>query len=100
MFVIVWEFVVNRDRLSEYERAYAPAGDWAQLFRRAKGFIETALLRDRDDRTRFITIDTWESRAAYDKFRADFDADYLALDARTEAFTESERRIGVFENIT
>jgi heme-degrading monooxygenase HmoA len=99
MFVIVWEFVVKRDRLAEFERAYAPAGDWAQLFARAKGFVETALVRDREDRTRFLTIDMWESRDAYETFRAAFDADYLALDARTEAFTESERRIGIFENI-
>ena len=99
MFVIVWEFFVKRDRLAEYERAYEPAGDWAQLFRRARGFVDTALLRDREDRTRFLTIDTWESRDAYDAFRASFDAEYLALDARTEAFTESERRIGVFETM-
>lgn len=99
MFVIVWEFVVKRDRLKEYERAYAPTGDWAQLFKRAKGFVDTALLRDREDRTRFLTIDTWESRDAYEAFRAAFDADYLALDARTEVFTDSERRIGVFETM-
>ena len=100
MFVIVWEFVVKRDRLAEYERAYASAGDWAQLFRRAEGFVDTALLRDREDRTRFLTIDTWLSRDAYDAFRAAFDTEYVALDARTEAFTESERRIGVYETVT
>jgi heme-degrading monooxygenase HmoA len=99
MFVIVWEFRVKHDRLAEFKDAYRPAGAWAQLFRKASGFIETELLRDRDDRARFITVDKWKSRDDYDAFRAEHDAEYLAIDARTEKFTDFEGRIGVFETI-
>ena len=97
MFVILWEFRVKRDKLYEFRRAYAPGGDWDLLFRRAKGFVRTELLRDRDDRMRFLTVDTWDSRRDYDAFRAAFDDEYLKIDARTEAFTDSEERIGIFE---
>ncbi len=97
MFVILWEFRVKRDKLYEFRRAYGPDGDWARLFKRATGFVRTDLLRDRDDRARFVTIDTWQSRRDYDAFRAAFDEDYLRTDARTEAFTDSEERIGIFE---
>lgn len=99
MFVIVWEFRVKHNRLAEFKETYAPNGAWALLFRKADGFIETELLRDRDDRTRFVTIDKWASRDAYDVFRAKYGEEYLAIDARTEAFTDVEERVGVFETI-
>ena len=99
MFVIVWGFRVKHSHLADFKEAYRPDGDWALLFRKARGFIRTELLRDRDDRARFLTIDMWDSRGAYDDFRAGFDADYVALDGRTESFTDAEERIGIFETI-
>ena len=97
MFVILWEFRVKRDKLYEFRRAYGPGGDWDQLFKRAKGFVRTDLLRDREDRARFVTVDTWESRRDYDAFRTAFDSEYLKVDAHTESFTETEERVGLFE---
>ena len=97
MFVIVWEFRVKHDRLAEFKDAYKADGEWARLFRKASGFVETELWRDRDDRARFITVDKWNSRDDFDAFRVKYDADYLAIDARTEHFTDAEERIGEFE---
>lgn len=99
MFVIAWEFRVKHNHLADFKQAYRPGGDWERLFQRAEGFIGTELLRDRDDRTRFLTIDKWTSRDHYERFREKFDADYVAIDARTEMFTDAEDRIGVFETI-
>jgi heme-degrading monooxygenase HmoA len=98
MFVIVWEFRVQREHASDFERAYCARGEWAKLFAEGVGFLSTELLHDRDDISRFVSVDRWRSRAEYDVFRARFDAEYLALDARTEKLTESEMRIGVFES--
>jgi heme-degrading monooxygenase HmoA len=97
MFVILWEFRVKHDKLYEFRRAYGQDGDWDRLFKRAKGFVRTELLRDRDDRNRFVTVDTWESRRDYDEFRSTFDDEYMRTDSHTEAFTEAEARIGIFE---
>jgi heme-degrading monooxygenase HmoA len=97
MFVIVWEFRVVRDRAAEFERVYGADGDWARLFRRGEGFLSTELLRDRDDLSRFVTIDRWRSRDDYDAFRAAFDAEYIAMDATSELLTDSEKRVGIFE---
>jgi heme-degrading monooxygenase HmoA len=97
LFVIVWEFRAKRDCLPDFERAYEPNGDWGRLFQREPGFAGTQLLRDREDITRFLTVDTWKTRDDYEAFRAQFDSDYLAIDARTEAFTDSEERIRTIE---
>jgi heme-degrading monooxygenase HmoA len=99
MFVIVWEFRVKQDHLAEFKVAYKPDGVWAHLFQKAAGFIATELLRDRDSRTRFLTVDKWDSREHYEAFRAAFETEYLQIDARTEAFTDAEERVGVFETI-
>ena len=99
MFVIVWEFRVKHDRLAEFKDAYKPGGTWAQLFHKASGFVETELLRDSDERTRFFTIDKWNSRDEYDAFRAKYDSEYLAIDARMEKLTDFEEQVGVFETI-
>jgi len=98
-FICIWEYRVRPDRLDEYERAYGPEGEWATLFRRAPGFVRTELHRDRDDPLRFITIDCWETQAAWERFRADDAAEYEALDARCAALTTSEREIGRFSAV-
>ena len=47
MIVIVWEFRVQPGQAAGFERAYAPEGDWARLFRRSPAYRGTELLRDR-----------------------------------------------------
>jgi heme-degrading monooxygenase HmoA len=45
MFVRVWEYDVVPASAEEFQRAYGSAGAWAQLFRRADGFVGTELFR-------------------------------------------------------
>jgi len=98
-FTCIWEYRVRPERAGDFERAYGPEGDWATLFRRAPGYLRTELHRDRDDPLRFVTIDFWKSSAAWERFRADFAADYEALDAACERLTISEREVGRFGTI-
>ena len=53
---------------AEFERVYANAGDWAEFFRRGRGFIGTELLRDLEHPGRYLVIDRWVSAEAYDAF--------------------------------
>jgi heme-degrading monooxygenase HmoA len=96
MLVIVWEFRVRPERLSDFLSANAPGGDWDRLFRRGEGYISNELLRDERDETRFLTIDRWDSREARDLFRLRFREEYEALDRRCEDFTLEETPIGDF----
>ncbi len=83
----------------EFERAYGPDGDWVRLFRRASGHLRTELLRDTDRPARYLTIDVWESRAAWERFRARWAAEYAALDARCGALTTRETQLGGFDDV-
>jgi hypothetical protein len=93
-----WEFVAREDKLKEFERYYSSDGLWAALFRKHPGYCGTILLRDAENPLRFISIDRWDSFAAHVGMRAQFSAEYEELDRTCESFTESERRIGVFQD--
>jgi heme-degrading monooxygenase HmoA len=97
MVRFVWEFWVRPDRVSEFERLYSSGGPWAELFRKSPGFRGTTLLRDTDDARRFLTIDCWDSIAAQSAMRQQFDLEYHELDRACEELTDTERRVGVFE---
>jgi heme-degrading monooxygenase HmoA len=93
----VWEFVARAGKVAEFERHYAASGAWAELFRKSAGFQGTELLRDAENSRRYLTVDRWESEAAYRAMRERFAKEHDELDRRCEEFTELERRIGAFE---
>ena len=45
MHIIIWEFTVREEHIQEFISAYDSNGDWANLFRRAEGYLGTQLLR-------------------------------------------------------
>jgi len=94
---IVWEFHVPLTRKAQFVEAYRSDGPWAQLFRRASGFIETRLLQDTEVAGRYLTVDRWESCAAFEAFKRDFAADYNALDEQLEGLALLETRLGAFD---
>ena len=96
-FVVVWEFEPRPDSGPEFERAYGPHGVWAPLFRRSPDYLGTELLRDLDRPDRYVTIDRWTSRAAYERFRAERAAEYHAIDEQCEQLTGHEALVGAFE---
>jgi heme-degrading monooxygenase HmoA len=93
----IWEFIARADRLEEFERHYASSGAWAELFRKGAGYRGTQLLRDADNPRRYLSIDSWETAGNQRVWRERFAAQYEELDRACEAFTESERNIGIFE---
>lgn len=99
-YVYIWEFSVSPAHTSAFERAYGPSGEWVQLFRRAPGYLRTELHRDRSQPHRFITIDYWESKNAWDAFRARFAPEFDALDAKCATWATSEINLGHFEPVS
>ena len=96
-YLYVWEFRVRKGAEAAFREAYGAEGPWVQLFRRAPGYLRSELHHDREQPDRFVTLDYWESEEAWQAFRARFAAEYEAIDARCEALTLSEARIGIFE---
>jgi heme-degrading monooxygenase HmoA len=95
-YVSIWAFRVKPGSEWEFERIYGPDGDWARLMGQAEGYMNTQLLRDIVDLGRYVTIDSWSTIAAYEKFKSDFAADYEALDEKCKSLTEEEKSLGTF----
>lgn len=89
-FIAIWKFTVAADRVPEFVRAYGPDGIWAELFRRAEGYLSTRLVQDQHDRGVFVTVDSWTSQEAYTAFREAFAEEYAAIDRQCEALTVDE----------
>jgi heme-degrading monooxygenase HmoA len=96
MIAIVWEFIVKEEAVPEFQRTYGPDGDWAVLFRQYPGYAGTTLLQDAESRTRFLTIDRWESEALFNRMLDESRQEYSRLDSAFSELTVSERKLGVF----
>jgi heme-degrading monooxygenase HmoA len=96
MFVVLWMFEAKAGAEEDFARVYGTEGDWARLFRRSPGYVTTELIRDVAVARRFVTIDRWESREAFERFKAAAQPEYEALDARSKQLTRDERLIGHF----
>ena len=96
-YLIVWEFHVRGECEARFQEIYGPAGDWARLFGRSPQYGGTHLSRDVDQPGRYITLDFWSSRSAYEAFRDEQTAEYEALDRICAELTEEEAEIGRFE---
>jgi len=97
LFVTLWEFEVKSGSEELFERTYAPDGEGAQLFRRDARYAGTRLLREVGAVRVYVTVDSWESRAADEEFREKFAAGYEEFDRECEAWTERERHLGQYE---
>jgi heme-degrading monooxygenase HmoA len=95
-YVIAWEFQVKQDGEEKFRAAYGPEGEWAGLFGKAEGFLHTQLARSEFDAHKFITVDVWQSRAAYDAFRKKYALEYDALDTILQELTLHEQKVGGF----
>jgi heme-degrading monooxygenase HmoA len=99
-YVVVWAFRPRPGAELRFEEVYGPRGKWARLFSGGEGFVATALNRDLKDSGRYLTLDFWKSKQAYEAFRAKHAGEYAAIDRECEALTAEECSLGAFERIT
>ncbi len=95
-YVIVWEFQAKPDAENRFAEVYGPDGDWARFFRRGEGYVRTELLRDEQTPGRYLTLDYWDSRTAYEYFRERWADDYRRLDDSCKSLTEREAHLGSY----
>jgi heme-degrading monooxygenase HmoA len=98
MYVIVWEFLVEPEKIDAFVAAYKSTGAWATLFAETDGYLGTELLSSTasDNEAKFITIDRWVTAEDFTRFQQRFGAEYRTLDTALEKLTTSERKLGVF----
>ena len=97
MFVTLWEFEVKSGSEELFEAAYGPEGLWVRLFSRDKRYLGTQLLRDVGVAPVYVTMDSWESRAAYEEFREKYAVGYAELDQECSGLTVAEKHLGNYE---
>ena len=97
MFVTLWEFEVKSGSEELFERTYGADDGWARLFGRDARYRGTRLLRDVGATRVYVTMDSWESRAAYEEFRGKFAAEYEELDRECEGMKQAEKQLGECE---
>jgi heme-degrading monooxygenase HmoA len=95
-FTYIWEYRVAPENADQFHQLYGSHGTWVQLFERAAGFIETTLYQDRRDHLRYVTVDRWESEAAFTEFRSTFATEFDRLDRAGERLTLDELSLGEF----
>jgi heme-degrading monooxygenase HmoA len=98
-FLIVWEFTAKPEKESLFEAAYDPEGIWVQFFRKGIGYHGTKLLRDTRKIRCYLTLDFWDSRAAYERFRKSHAREYSVIDRECESLMERETLLGMFEGV-
>ncbi|HUL72058.1 MAG TPA: antibiotic biosynthesis monooxygenase [Vicinamibacterales bacterium] len=98
-YTYVWEFFVAAEHAAEFERMYGPDGEWVALFRRARGYVGSTLHRDRANPQRYVTVDSWQTAGAWERFRTEYSAEFEALDAQGRVLTVAEREVGRFDAV-
>ena len=98
-YVRIWRFRPLPGKCEAFEDAYGPNGAWARLFHRAAGYLGTTLLKGEGDSPEYLTVDRWSSRAAWEAFLRDHQAEYAALDGRCESLTAMEEDIGSYMEV-
>jgi heme-degrading monooxygenase HmoA len=97
--VIALVFTYDVGKSEEFEAVYGPEGEWAQFFRTGRGYVGSELLRDVETPGRYLVVDRWESREAYNDFVAANRDEYMRRVDDTAFHYEQELRLGTFESV-
>ena len=93
MHRIIWDFLPAPGREAEFQASYSPRGPWAELFRRAPGYLGTELGETPGRPGWYRTVDTWVSAEARANFLAGFGEEYQALDRACALLTAEEHKV-------
>ena len=97
MIALVFSYDVPN--LADFEQVYGPEGEWAAFFRTGRGYVGTELLRDVEVPARYLVVDRWESREAYNAFVEANREEYMRRVDETAFLYEQELRLGTFEGV-
>jgi len=97
MHARIWKFRPPHGQEDAFASAYSETGRWAELFRKAEGYLGSSLLRPIEEHGWWLTIDRWHSLAHFEAFGRDWRREYQELDAELEGIAGEEEFVGAFE---
>jgi heme-degrading monooxygenase HmoA len=98
-YPILREFRPKPEKESQFRTVYRCRGVWARFFHTSPGLLGTQLFRDSKDLHRFVMLDRWLSREAFEKFRLANLSESQDLDICCESFTSRELPRGSYETV-
>jgi len=99
MLMIVWEYMVRKGKVTEFETLYGAGGAWVELFRQSPAYVSSVLVRDAHERLRYLIADRWETEKDFEAFKEQHAARYGELDALGARLHRAEHLIGRFEDV-
>jgi heme-degrading monooxygenase HmoA len=97
MIEVFYRYRVHPAQALAFEHAYGQHGPWVALFKKHQGFIRTRLFQQKSDTHVYLTIDAWESKEAYDRFRTENADEYRRLDTQLGMLKLEELLLGYYE---
>jgi heme-degrading monooxygenase HmoA len=97
--MIALVFVYDVSEEDEFKRAYGAGGEWEAFFRGGRGYIGTELLHDVEQPGRYLVVDRWESRDAYNAFVQEHGEEYMRRVDETVFLYDHELRLGTFDRL-
>ena len=97
MIEVFFRYRVHPAQVRAFEHAYGPTGPWVELFKKHPAFRRTRLFRHKSEPYVYISVDVWESKAAYDEFRSENADEYNRLDGRLAMLKLEEHLLGYYE---
>jgi len=94
-FAAVFLYEVDNAGRAAFEAVYGSDGEWARFFATGAGYLGTELLRSGD---RYLLIDRWGSRAAYEAFLAEHADEYARRNEEATSLWGREEVLGRFED--
>jgi len=98
LFVALWEFEVKPGSEEKFEKVYGAEGAWARLFGQDVAYRGTRLVKDVERVRVYLTLDFWETRETYEKFKRENAAEYRRIDRECEGMAVREIRVGEYES--
>jgi hypothetical protein len=98
MYRLVWELDAKPERVADFEKVYGAHGRWDAFFRLSADYLGSELYKSTGTDHRFIVVDAWRSRSAYESFRKANAAEYSTLDDWCRQLLDHERMLGVTDD--
>lgn len=97
MVEIFYRYRVHPTQTQAFEHAFGPSGPWRKLFAGEGAYRRSRLFRHRADPTIYVTVDVWDSKEAWNDFRARKGEAYARFDRDLRMLYLEEHFLGYYE---
>ena len=96
MHIVIWKYVVDFKKRTEFETEYGEDGTWNLFFKASKKYQGSYLSFIEDSTDTYFLIDIWNNKESYECFIKENKNDYNKLSLRCKNLYSREERIGAF----